>query len=322
MKRIVAFMLFCILIFSLCSCSKEKEDGIPITVNGTPISGEVFRYFLDEARKTDGITGKDAIITAASEKCIRYVAINSTFVQAGLELTPAEKADANSRGNVLWQMFGEYYKSIGVSKQTYLKINLSGEYTEKLRLAFFDKGGTDEISDAVLRGYLKEYYVSFKLISAPLSKSDVYGKTTPLTPDERTAVEKFYSIDAGYINAGYKFDDMSKRLADEVPASQQAPETLVINKEHSEFSEAFYENIRTIEEGKAGLYEDKDFIYLIYRTDILGDAKIFESYRDDCLLQASEVPLESKINTMCNSYTSKRNTRLADEYYQQVMKIK
>ena len=262
------------------------------------------------------------MITAASEKCIRYVAINSTFAQAGLELTPAEKADANSRGNVLWQMFGEYYKSIGVSKQTYLKINLSGEYTEKLRLAFFDKGGTDEISDAVLRGYLKEYYVSFKLVSAPLSKTDVYGVAHSLTSDEKSAIERSYSINAGYLNAGTSFDDISKRLADEVSSSQQAPEVIIINREHSDFSESFYDNVRTIEEGKAGLYEDKDFIYLIFRTDILGDGKIFESYRTDCLLQASEVPLESKINAMCNSYASKRNTRLADEYYQQVMKIK
>lgn len=320
MKKAISLILIALFMFSLCSCGKKGEEGYPITVNGTPISGEIFAYFADKAHTEEGITGRDAIISRASELCIRYVAINSTFAQAGLSLSAAEKAETNNRGNVLWQMFGDYYKSKGISKQTFLKINLSGEYTEKLRLAFFDKGGTDEIPDTVLRGYLKEYYVSFKLISAPLSAADVYGNVSPISPEEKTAAENSYSLTAGYINTGTHFDDAGKRIIEEVPSSQPAPETIVINKDDPDFNTAFFEYIRTIEEGKAGVYEDKDFLYLIYRTDILADAKIFDNYRSELLVTASEVPLESKINTMCNTYSSKRNSHLADEYYNNIMK--
>ena len=322
MKRAFAPILIFILLLVCCSCSDGGGSAYPITVNGTPVDGEVFRYYLNEAWNSPEVSGREGVINLASQLCIRYVAVNSTFEEAGLSLTPGEKAEANSRANILWRSFGEYYKGIGVSKQTYLKINLSEEYKEKLRLSFFDKGGADEIGDDVLRGWLKEYYLAFRLISAPLSSSDVYGNPVPLTDDEREEIEKSYSENAGALNAGADFDNVCKILAKDVASSQQAMETIVMSSESTDFSEAFRQSVKSVEEGRAGLFEDREFIYLIYRTDILSDKTIFENYRSECLKQASEAPLQSKIDAMCGTYASKRNSRLAGQYYDEIAKVK
>ena len=322
MKRITGIILVFALVFSLCSCSGGKTEGAPLTVNGTPVDGEVFRYFLNEAWNDKTVSGRDARIQKATELCIRYVAVNSTFTTSGLRLTQAQKNESGSRSNVLWNMFGKFYESIGVSKQTFVKIQLSGQYTEVLRLAYFDKGGPDEISDAALRGYFREYYAAFRMISAPLSKTDVYGEKQELTEEERKTIEDSYSRSAGQFNAGTSFDDICKMLATDVSASQEALETLVISPDDTEFSEAFYNSVRSVDEGKAGLFEDGEFIYLINRVDILSDPALFEKYRDECLLSASEIPLQSKINIMCNSYTSKRNSSLMGDYYREMAGVK
>ena len=183
MKRIISILLV-LLILTLSACTSSTES-YPITVNGTPIDSEIFAYFLDSVWDRPEAQGtRDGRITEATYMCIRYVAVNSTFVTSGLTLTDADRVEISDNANVLWNMFGEYYEKIGVSKQTYVKIKTYEAYIEKLRTAFFDKGGTDEISDAVLRGTLQENFVAFKYVRTPLKNIDVYGNESALTDEE------------------------------------------------------------------------------------------------------------------------------------------
>ena len=201
MKRILSALL-AILILSLCACTREGGESYPITVNGTPIDSEIFSYFLDSVWDAPEALGtREGRTTQATYMCIRYVAVNSTFVSSGLALSDTDKVEISDNANVLWNMFGEYYEKIGVSKQTYVKIKTYEAYIEKLRTAFFDKGGADEISDDVLRGALVESYVAFKYVRTPLKNIDVYGNESAFSDEEISKLNTVYNKAASMVAA-------------------------------------------------------------------------------------------------------------------------
>lgn len=303
-------------LFSSCS---EEADGDPLTVNGTPISDEIFRFYLDEGFGDDSLWDKSDIVNYATEQCIRYVAVNSAFEARGLSLSAGEIADLSERGNALWRYFGAHYEKIGVSKQTFMKIQTSLAYTESLRYALFDKGGVMPLGDDMLKSYLSEKYASFKALSGNLFGTDVYGNRTELTNEQAMNIMDRYDTAANQINIGgsieYVYASLVNSGNDEV---RQSLETVVILDGNPFYPEGFYSFVKEIEPGKAQAMIFDDKIYLVYRVDILSDPDIFEKYRNACLIAVSEPYLQSEINVMCNAYTSVRRSFAVERCYNSV----
>lgn len=318
MKKIISIFLV-IIILTLTACTKADGENYPITVNGTPIDSEIFSYFLDSVWDTPESAGsRDGRITEATYMCIRYVAVNSTFVSSGLELTDSDKVEISDNANVLWNMFGEYYEKIGVGKQTYIKIKTYEAYIEKLRTAFFDKGGTDEISDAVLRGVLQENYVAFKFVRTPLKNIDVYGNERPLNDGEIANLNTVYNKAASSVAASYGIDRAYEQIAKEFPLSERTFETKVIDRNDHEFPAIFFDTVKAQTDGTVRIFQYGEDVYLVYKINILTEAVIFSDLRSECLRIVSEEPLQSKINIMCNAYQSVRDTAVVKNIYEKV----
>ncbi|MBE6791741.1 MAG: hypothetical protein E7535_11230 [Ruminococcaceae bacterium] len=320
MKKLISvFLVLNILLCAFSACSSVKGEQYPITVNGTPVDGEIFRYYLDDVWDSEEALGsRDGRITEATYKCIRYVAVNSTFSAYSLSLSDAEKVELSEKANVLWNMFGAYYEKIGVSKETYIKIKTSDAFVEKLRLAFFDKGGTDEISDALLRGVLQENFTAFRYVRTPLKTTDVYGNEIPLTDKEMNRLVALYNSNLNTVAASYTVEKAYTEIAEEFPLTEQSYENVVIDSSDHEFTTAFYNTVREMGNNTAKAFQFGEFVYLVYKTDIVNDGLIFSELRDECLKIISEEPLQSKINVMCNAYQSVRDTSLVREYYDEV----
>lgn len=320
MKKILSlFMILIICILSLAGCNGTSDESYPLTVNGTPIDSEIFSYFLDSVWNNEETGGtRDGRITEATYMCIRYVAVNSTFSSYGLSLSDSEKAEISDRSNVLWNMFGEYYEQIGVSKVTFIKIKTYEEYIEKLREAFFDTGGTDEISDAVLRGVLQENYVAFKYVRTPLKNIDVYGHDAELTDEEINSLNSVYNSSVSSVTASYGIDKAYEDIVSLFPLSERSYETQVIDRNDHDFSSVFYDTVKAQEDGTAKIFQYGEYVYLVYKVNILTDALIFSDYREECLKAVSEEPLQSKINIMCNAYQSVRDTAVVRSIYEKV----
>lgn len=318
MKKITSVLLV-ILIFALSACTSAETESYPITVNGTPIDSEIFSYFLDTVWDSPEALGtRDGRITEATYMCIRYVAVNSTFVSSGLTLTDADKVQISDNANVLWNMFGEYYGKIGVSKQTYIKIKTYEAYIEKLRTAFFDKGGTDEISDAVLRGALQENYVAFKFVRTPLKNIDVYGNVSPLTDEEINKLNSVYNKAASSVASSYGIDKAYEEILKEFPLSERTYETEVIDRNDHQFPAIFFDTVKAQGEGTVRIFQYGEDVYLVYKINILTEPLIFGDLRTECLKIVSEEPLQSKINIMCNAYQSVRDTALVNNIFEKV----
>ncbi len=319
MKKSISLFLIIALLCLFSSCAKSQEQAYPITVNGTQLDSEIFRYYLDEVwESADSAGTRDGRITQATYKCIRYVAVNSTFAAYSLSLTDAEKVDISNETNVLWNMFSEYYKGIGVSKETFLKIRTSEAYIEKLRLHFFDKGGTDEISDAALRGILADNFVSFKYVRTPAVNTDVYGNSVQYTDEEQAKLNSLFNSAVSSVSASYTVEKAYNEISASFPLTEQSYETVVIDRNDHEFSSVFYDTVKGMTDNTASVFQYDGYVYLVYRINILTDATIFSELRSECLKIVSEEPLQSKINIMCNAYQSVRDTALVGKSYEEV----
>lgn len=320
MKRLIAIFLTLVIIASVfTACTNTQKAAYPLTVNSTPIDGEIFRYYLDAVWDSEEAAGtKDGRIDQATYMCIRYVAVNSTFLSYSLSLTDAEKAELSAQTNVLWDMFGEYYGRLGISKETYLKIRTNEEYIEKLRLYFYDKGGTQEISDAVLRGVLQENFISFRYVRTPDTNTDVYGNAVSYTDEELQRLTSLYSSAVSTVAPSYGIDKAYSQISPSFPLTEKSYETEVIDRNDHEFSSVFYDTVKTMTEGTGRIFQYDGYIYLVYRTNILTEPEAFSELRGTCLKMVSEEPLQSTINMMCNAYQSVRDPVTVGEYYKEV----
>ena len=306
-KKLPLLLALCVFIGAvLPSCSKSGGELYPLTVNGIKIDGELFCYYMSVAR-SEGAAAAAECVDKATEKCVQYIAAEQAFNEAGLSITKSEEAENAADVNALWNLFGEYYSSIGVSRSTCVRAKLSERRIEKLRQYYFGEGGSDEISEEELRGCLGSYFAAFKGIELPLTGTDSSGSETELSEEEKQSVIKTAETAAKEINNGKALDTVLLELAGSAAAVTAALETRVI-KEQSSYGQAFYASLTEIEEGSAGIIQTEDSVWLCYRVKILSDSTIYEKYKDECLQILSDTPLISKINELANSYTGIRNS--------------
>ena len=314
-NRTLCVLLILTMLFALCSCG-ENSESYPLSVNGTGINSEIFTYYLDEAfNSDDGGTTRDERINYATNMCIRYVALNSTVKQMELELTPAEKANCSDESNALWEIYRTHYEKLGVGKETFIKLHLSDAYREKLRLYLYDKDGTSPISDDALKSYFYENYVAVKVISGYLYTYDVYGNESAYTDEEKQEIEKTYTEACSKINNGLTIDFIYPSLSADDDSASDTLNTEVITESTPYYPAGFYEKARSLDVGKSGVFVFDDYIYLVYRENILGDSSLLDDYRSECLTAVSEAPLKTEIDRMCNAYKSVRNTDEVNKCY-------
>lgn len=319
MKKLQCVILSLLFIIAGLSACASETATYPLTVNSTPINEEIFKYYLDIAYAEAGLLTREERVTYATQQCIRYVALNSVFTQWGLSLSAAEKAETAERANALWSIFREHYENIGVSKETFMKIQTSRTYTESLRYALFDKDGRKPIADEILRGYFVENYVAVKLVQGYLFDTDVYGNRVEYTEEALQGILERYNNAVEQINGGVAIDFMYASLinsgSEEV---SQALKTEIVPAGDPTFPEGFFEAVQNISEGRAGLAVFGDYLYLVYRVSILSDPQFFEDYRSECLLAVSEPYLQNEISEFVSGYTSVRKAAAVEKCCEQV----
>ena len=319
MKRVIPALLLLSLLLSMplfAACGKEAETAVtyPLYVNNTPLDSELFTYYLDEAVNALPDGTQEEKLNYAIQMCIHYVAVNSTFSGAPVELLPAEKKETSDDTNVLWRMYGNYYTSIGVSKQTFAKVQLNKRYIEKLRQYYFGEGGAEEVPAATLRDYLNAHYVAFRAIIVPKKTVDIYGNEKDRNDAQDRALREKMSAGLSAINNnGTGIESVyATFVADRNGDREQYSEVVTDGTDHA-YSEEFVNAVRAIGVGRAAVMDYGDALYLVYREDIQADEDVFETYRDECLATLSENALLAKIDEIGRAYSSTADqTRIAE----------
>lgn len=275
-KAVSAAMLAVMLLSILCACGR----GAKVSVNGTKIDEGVYRYFLDNAKteNPDGTEPEQQSLACAAVS--EYVAVNSEFANRGLRLTAAEKNAVSQTVNNYWHLFSAYYESIGVSKQSLLKIEESKKCRDALLVYYYGETGDAPVSEDTLKTYFYENYIAFKTITGFLTTVNANGEATALSDAEKETLLRNFSGYASTINEGSSIDDVGAALEN----INISTDTIVISKTDTGYPAGFFDRVYAIEANHADSFSLGDYAFVVQREDITdADRDLFSSYRISCL---------------------------------------
>ena len=276
-KRAVslALAMCCLLgIFVLSSCSVlEKESAL--TINNTKISNDVFTYFLDLAMVEEGVDASyETIANKATALASTYYKTNSLFHAYELSLSTAEKAAVSEKVNAVWGVYGGYYTSIGVSKETLTKVYTADAYRDALLVHYYGEGGIEEIPVSRLYANFKSNYIVFQVITGYFTETDTAGNIVRLNKNDlETLVLQFQNMSA-MVNAG---EQSMEEAADYLTQSGYpgSVQTVVLHKDDtSSYPEGFFEKIQSIDTRYGAIIASNDYIFLVLK----GEADVNSSF--------------------------------------------
>lgn len=321
MKKTVAVVLaFLLPVLCLASCRSAGAD-VPITVNSTPIEEALFCYYLDEAFGDPAYPDKNARVDYATQQCIRYVAVNTAFLSRGLSLTAAQRAAVSEETNALWRIFGAHYEKVGVTKEALFKLRTSMAYTEGLRTALFDLGGTMPVAESALQAYFATNFYAVRYIQGYLYTADGYGNPVNYTEAQLNEILRRFSDAAAQVNAGVSMEAAYAALSayGDQDLTQHLTTQIVENGD-PEFTREFYTAVAGIGDGKAAVCVSGRYVYLIQRYATTRELSWFRDHRAACLKAVSEPSLQNEINALCSVYRSERRRTAVNRCYQTVYK--
>lgn len=298
-KRKLSFILIIAIlassgIFSSCSVS---VSGVALTINNIEISNDVFTYFLDKAtNELDTNADENAVLTKAIHFTETYFKTNSLAKKCGVGLNTADKAKVSERVNAFWSVYGEYYTSIGVSKETLTKVFTADAYRNKLLVYFYGEGGEEEISVATMYAYFKMHYIVFQAINGYFTYMDDNGNTIVHSPNEiEEIVLKFQNM-ALLINAKEK---TMEEAADFLAASgySSSAVTLVLNDKDTSYPPGFFEKVKATKARVATVIGTNEYIFLVLRGDAGVTSEYYIEKKEEILTELVGDKIDVKIDS-------------------------
>lgn len=299
LKRKISFVLIIAVLASsgiFSSCASVMPASSAITLNEVAISNDVFTYFLDTAMtELDANADENAVFTKAIGLTETYFKTNSLAKKCGVTLSTANKAAVSERVNAYWGIYGEYYTSIGVSKETLTKVFTAEAYRNQLLVYFYGEGGEEEISTATMYAYFKMHYIVFQAINGYFTYMDDNGNTVVHTPNEiEEIVIKFQNM-ASLVNANEK---TMEEAADFLAASGYSSSvvTLVLSADDTSYPAGFFEKVKASKARIATVIGTNEYIFLVLRGDAGVTSDYYLEKREDILKALVGDKIDVKIN--------------------------
>jgi len=291
MKKVVSLILVAVMLFGLASCTASK-----VKVNGTKIDNEIYAYFEALAEENeDGEVNEEEILNAIS----RYVAINSEFANRGLALDSSTKADVSADTNDLWHLYGVYYESIGVSKQTVYKIELSKAYEDALLADYYSAEGDSPVSEDELKKYFKENYAAIRFVTGYLFNVDDAGAPVAMTDEQKSKLKNSFDSVAEMINEGTAIEEAVGSLGE----NTEVRDTLVNAFSDGTLPDGFFDAVKGVEAGKTAVITLSDYIFLVSRVDVFDEEYgYYNTYRTNCLKQMKGEEFSAVVDNWAKNY--------------------
>lgn len=282
-KRKISFVLIIVLVVSsgiLSSCSAIPQSAA-LEINGVEISNDVFTYFLDvalaeqkaNAQANASSSEKEVAFARAVQLTETYFKTNSLAKKCGISLSTANKAEVSEKVNAYWSVYGEYYTSIGVSKETLTKVFTADAYKNRLLVFYYGEGGEEEISVASMYAYFKTNYIVFQSINGYLTYMDDSGKSVLLQANQiEELLIKFKNM-ANLVNAKEKtMEEAADFLAGTGYSSSVI--TMVLKRDDTSYPAGFFDKVKSTQARVATVIGTNEYIFLVLR----GDAGVTSEY--------------------------------------------
>ena len=312
MKRIaIIWLLILSLILSLTGCKTEDSSEVAVTVGSASVYSDVFAYYLDEVlqNKDDSYTMETAIADAEA-LCKHYVIINTAFEEQGISLPSLVKASIVSEIDNTWNIYGNYYKKIGVSKETMTKVKYSEAYEEELITSIFGTGGEKEISEEDQKNYYAENYICFKVIFVYLTGDETTDSSVKTTFEE---MQKS-------INDDNSFESIYASYAEKVELDPNADITTnIINSTSTDYPEQFFTDVKALDVGAVSVLTYDSYIFLVQRVD---GSTYFSNYQRSILAAMATDSFESSISDSYGDITVSGSSSTEKSCYKTIISTK
>ncbi len=299
LKRKISFVLIIAVIASsgiLSSCTTSRNISSALKLNGVSISNDVFTYYIDVAMTELGTNAdENSILTKAVSLTETYFKTNSLANKTGISLSTAQKAAVSEKVNAYWGIYGEYYTSIDVTKETLTKIFTSEAYRNQLLVHFYGEGGEEEVGIANMYAYFKMNYIVFQAINGYFTYMDDAGNTVIHTPNEiEEIILKFQNM-ASLINAKEK---TMEEAADFLAASGYSSSvvTLVLGKNDTTYPAGFFEKVQSTKARVATVIGTNEYIFIVLRGDAGVNSEYFTGKKEEILTALVGDKIDVKID--------------------------
>ncbi len=307
-KRISAGILFALLTltFLLTGCSKGEKTVL--NMGGANIKTGIFTYFADKVVNSPDNADKDedTLRQLIYDELKTYIAVNTLAGRNGVSLSYDDKVSCAEDTEDKWNLFGEYYSSIGVNKTDINKI--SENYYLKLSLLQYYYGENSKVkptSVEELKAAFAKKYVGVNVIAASLTKTDNLGNVTSLDDESlKTIREKFSSMKTR-LNYGADFASVYEEyILEQNLISSSQPEVFLFTRDSIEYGENFFNTIYALQYNRADVIEFEDNIYLVYRLNITGDNyTYFGDLSSEILYGLKSASFNKRVNKEASKYT-------------------
>ncbi|MBR5442455.1 MAG: hypothetical protein IKV44_05835 [Clostridia bacterium] len=290
---LVLCTLASVTLLSGCSAVVQKST---VTVNNVAISEDVFIYFLDEATVRLGIASDYTELEKVTMELVnRYFKTNSLARSEGIALNTAQKAEVSEKVNSTWVMYGDYYKNIGITRETLTKVFTAEKYREALMIKFYGKGGIQEISETRLYAHFNVNYTVFQAITGYLTTTDGAGNKSAISKGEaETLILKFQNI-LNMVNSG----EQTMEQAVEYLAStgvQSAVQTVVLHKDDTSYPEGFFKKIQSLQPRNATIISTNEYLFLVVRGETNMQSQFFEQMKAEMIMDIADDSIDGVID--------------------------
>ena len=255
---------------------------------------------------TDSLKLEDYIVASTKKTIKQQIVLDKLMKDEGLswiedELTDIEEELAASEPNM--------YLSAGISDEhfasVYKKIMLN---QRGVFFGRYGKGGTNEIKETELKKYFKDNYLSYKIISVPLTKVKDNGETENMTDKEKKAelekLNKYLGIveEKNFEKAMDQYNKDNTAEGDEAPKATKDEDNRQ-NVDATEMDENLVKAIRGVKVGEVKVVEYKTSddaatptAALIQRLDINDPKTLYEDSIESIIIALKSEDFEKEID--------------------------
>lgn len=326
MKKVLCVACALLILFSLASCSNSHL--YPLSAQDTNITKGVYAYYLDKvlsnAKSYDVKADDDeAVKQKALQLCKEHIAAASLMKEYGLTLSQELKSEIASETESVWSLFGQYYKSIGVTKSDITAVNTFKAQKNQLVEYYYGSDGKKSVSDDTLKQKFVEMYVGFKAFEGTFTKVNVKGETIDMTEKEREKLISEFRKMANKINDGASIDDVYEQYCQSQGLVATGKlEVILMKKGDPMYADDFFDKVLTVSHSKAAPVTSGSSVYVIERCTIASSGEdAFEEYRTEVLRELKMPAIEKLISSKIEKIETQEDNRAISEVSKAVYKI-
>ena len=327
-KKAVAICLLFIMIMTLFSGCAEEDETVFLTVEGKSISKGLYTYYLDRVLAEPSEYGLEAgdkkgAVDSATECCKRYVASEMFMKENETELSAVNKQAAATEVETRWSLYADYYRRLGVAK-TDLTEAITHEYRLRQIVSYYyGPDGLEPIDEMELKETFVDLYVGFRQIAVPLTKTNSFGETVPLTEQEQEALLNLLRGYRNAINEGEKtIDEVNVEYNNTLDIIvTEALEINVVKIGSPMYTQEFYDTMLEISHTRAGIIICPNTMYLVQREKIATTAEDeFYVYRDGLIEELKIDEIREQIGNYAAELKAELDKDMAEEIYDSLCK--